>query len=64
MGSKAASNRDAQIHFYLSTIHHSQVWNQPGSSSTNEPVKLMWSKNTIKFSSTEKKTRMILFAGK
>ena len=64
MESKAASNRDAQIHLYLNTIHSSQVWNQPRSSSTDELVMIMWSKNTIEFSSVEKKTGMILFAGK
>lgn len=65
MESKSPSNKYTAnpFHFYCDTIHSSQVWTQPISSSIVESIMIMQSIYAIESYSPVNKTE-VLFAGK
>jgi hypothetical protein len=51
-------------HVYHSTIHNTQIWNQPGCPSTGEWIRKMWHIHTMEFYSAIKNNEIMSFAGK
>jgi hypothetical protein len=54
--------RHLHTHIDYSTIHNSQLWNQPSCPRTNEWIKKMWYMYTIEYYWSTMKNEIMLFA--